>query len=65
MSTTHQGSLTALSVEELVLEAQQDNMAALEELVKRHQKGVYVMLYQLAPERNDIRDLTQDALLKM
>lgn len=58
-------SLSQLPTEDLVTLAQQDNMAALEELVKRYQKIVYVTLYQLAPERNDITDLAQEALLRM
>lgn len=66
--TTKQ-DLRALSTEELVLRAQQEQssgrMAALEELVARHQKLVYVTLYQLAPERQDITDLTQEVLLRM
>ena len=57
--------LRALSTEELVLKAQADQMSALEELVSRYQKLVYVTLYQLAPERNDINDLTQEVLLRM
>ena len=54
-----------LSTEELVLKAQSDQMSALEELVSRYQKLVYVTLYQLAPELNDITDLTQEVLLRM
>jgi len=57
--------LRALSTEELVLKAQAEQMSALEELVSRYQKLVYVTLYQLAPERNDITDLTQEVLLRM
>ncbi|MFN8614812.1 MAG: sigma-70 family RNA polymerase sigma factor [Vampirovibrionales bacterium] len=38
---------------------------ALEELVKRHQRNVYVALAHLAPERNDLADLTQEVLLRM
>jgi RNA polymerase sigma-70 factor (ECF subfamily) len=57
--------LKALSSEELVAQAQADSMAALEELVHRYQKLVFVTLYQLAPERNDITDLTQEVLLRM
>lgn len=63
-STTKE-DLRALSSEDLVAQAQADNMAALEELVHRYQKLVYVTLYQLAPERNDITDLTQEVLLRM
>jgi RNA polymerase sigma-70 factor, ECF subfamily len=54
-----------MSTEELVERAQQDDMRALEELVQRYQRSVYLTFYQLAPERNDISDLTQDALLRM
>ncbi len=58
-----------MSVEELVLLAQEGDdfkhTRALEELVKRHQKIVYVSLYQLAPERKDLQDLTQEVLLRM
>lgn len=57
--------LRALSTEELVVEAQAGSMPALEQLVSRYQKLVYVTLYQLAPERNDITDLTQEVLLRM
>ena len=54
-----------LGVDELVVRAQDDDMDALQALVERHQKLVFVTLYQLAPERNDIADLTQDVLLRM
>lgn len=57
--------LRALSTEDLVLRAQEGKMSALEELVSRYQKLVYVTLYQLAPERQDINDLTQEVLLRM
>lgn len=64
-----QTAIKALSTEELVIQAQQDDshrsMKALEELVKRQQKTVYVTLYQLAPERQDLTDLTQEVLLRM
>jgi len=55
----------ALSTEDLVLKAQEGQMSALEELVSRYQRLVYVTLYQLAPDRNDINDLTQEVLLRM
>lgn len=48
-----------------MLLAQSGQMNALEELVARHQKLVYITLYQLSPERNDIHDLTQEVLLRM
>lgn len=59
-------ALKNLPTEELVARAQtEDNMQALEELVQRYQRSVYLTLQQLAPERNDIADLTQDVLLRM
>lgn len=57
--------LRGLTTEELIGLAQSGQMSALEELVVRHQKLVYVTLYQLAPDRNDINDLTQEVLLRM
>lgn len=60
--------MAALDVEALVSLAQQTGpgrMAALEELVRRYQKTVYAALYHLAPQRTDLADLTQDALLRM
>ncbi len=58
-------ALKNMSTEELVARAQQDDMRALEELVQRYQRSVYMTFYQLAPERSDIADLTQEALLRM
>ena len=60
----------ALEVTELVVLAQNTEQRAtarraLEELVKRHQRTVYVALAHLAPERNDLADLTQEVLLRM
>lgn len=57
--------LRGLSTEELIGLAQTGQMNALEELVARHQKLVYVTLHQLAPDRNDINDMTQEVLLRM
>jgi RNA polymerase sigma-70 factor (ECF subfamily) len=57
--------LRGLSTEDLVELAQTGQMNALEELVSRYQRLVYVTLYQLAPDRNDIHDMTQEVLLRM
>jgi RNA polymerase sigma-70 factor, ECF subfamily len=57
--------LNTLTLEEIIGLAQADDMRAVEELVKRVQKNVYITLYQLAPERDDIADMSQDVLLKM
>lgn len=52
-------------LEQLIELAQQDNLDALEELVKRNQDSVYASFYYLSPDCEDILDLTQEALLKM
>jgi len=65
IKSTTKADLKALSTEDLVLEAQAGNLLALEQLVSRYQKLVYVTLFQLAPERGDINDLTQEVLLRM
>lgn len=51
--------------EELIKLAQQDDLDALEELVKRNQDSVYASFYYLSQNCEDILDLTQEALLKM
>lgn len=51
--------------EELIELARQDNLDALEELVKRNQGNVYASFYYLSGNCEDILDLTQEALLKM
>lgn len=65
LTVTQPASIKTLSLPELITRAQGDDMPAMEELIKRIQKQVYVTLYQLAPERDDIGDLTQDVLLKV
>lgn len=67
--------LDELCVEELIevaqnkegpnIEGNSRQRRALEQLVKRHQKQVYISLYHLAPERNDLMDLTQEVLMRM
>ena len=54
-----------LSRDNLILLAQQDDYHALEELIKREQKNVYASFYYLDPNRQDIPDLTQEALFRM
>ncbi len=54
-----------LSREELIILAQQDNYNALEELIRREQKNAYASFYYLDPQKEDIADLTQEALFRM
>ncbi|MDX1917814.1 MAG: sigma-70 family RNA polymerase sigma factor [Candidatus Caenarcaniphilales bacterium] len=50
---------------ELVVECQQGNRKALEVLVKRYQKIVFSILYQLAPDWEDIADLAQEIFIRV
>ena len=52
-------------INSLILAAQKTDGQALEELVKRIQKSVFTMFSYLVDKREDIADLTQDALIKM
>lgn len=54
-----------IDTEELVLKAQNDDIDALEELIKRYQNTVYATFYYLNKDSHDILDLTQEALVKM
>jgi len=50
---------------DLVLACQRREPAAFEELVKRHQRTVYALLYQLAPEWTDTADLAQEVFIRI
>ena len=50
---------------EVVESCQTGNRAAFEELVKRYQKRVFGLLYQLAPEWRDLNDLSQEAFIRV
>lgn len=45
--------------------AKNNDIAALEELIRRVQKDVFTMFTYLTQNRQDVSDLTQDALLRM
>ena len=49
----------------LIIMAQHGESKALEELVRRVQKNIFAMFSYLTDRRQDIADLTQEALLKM
>jgi RNA polymerase sigma-70 factor, ECF subfamily len=56
----------ALELDELIVKAQQPGeRLALEVLVARVQRQVFATLRQLLPERDDVSDLAQEALLRM
>lgn len=50
---------------DLVLACQRREPEAFEELVKRHQKTVYALLYQLAPDWQDTSDLAQEVFIRV
>jgi RNA polymerase sigma-70 factor (ECF subfamily) len=50
---------------DLVLACQKREPAAFEELVKRHQRTVYALLYQLAPDWHDTSDLAQECFIRV
>src|SRR5437870_2145727 len=50
---------------DLVLACQRREPAAFEELVKRHQRTVYALLYQLAPDWHDTSDLAQEVFIRI
>lgn len=49
----------------IILQAQKNDIKALEELIKRVQRHVFAMFSHLTGKREDVSDLTQEALLKM
>lgn len=50
---------------ELIPYCQSGNRIALEMLVKRYQKTVFSLLYQLAPDWKDINDLSQEVFIRV
>lgn len=51
--------------EELVILSQNNDYDALEELIRRTQKNIYSSFYYLNADRENLYDLTQEALLRM
>ena len=49
----------------LITHAQKGDIKALEELIRRVQKHIYAMFSYLTEQKDDVSDLTQEALLKM
>ena len=49
----------------LIILAQKEDSKALEELIRRVQKNIYALFSYLTDKRQDVADLTQEALLKM
>lgn len=54
-----------MTLEELVVLAQQDDFKALEELIKIEQKNIFATFAYLTKKRENVADLTQEALLRV
>ena len=54
-----------MSLEELIILSQQDDFKALEELIRREQKNIFAAFSYLTNKRENISDLTQEALLRI
>ena len=54
-----------IPLEELVILSQKSDYRALEELIKREQKNIFATFSYLTKKRENIADLTQEALLRM
>ena len=58
-------SYKKMDINALISLAQTGNIRALEELVRRVQKDIFAMFLHLTSKREEVADLTQEALLKM
>lgn len=54
-----------MKLEELIILAQQNDLKALEELLRREQKGIFATFSYLSNSRQDVADLTQEALMRV
>ncbi len=50
---------------DLVINAQRGDNIAMEELIRRHENYIYMRLYQLDPQNENIKDLMQDVMLRV
>lgn len=54
-----------MSAEELIVLSQQNDYKALEELIRREQKNVFAAFSYLCSKKENVSDLTQEALLRV
>lgn len=52
-------------ISDLVINAQRGDNLAMEELIRRHENYIYMRLYQLDPQNENIKDLMQDVMLRV
>jgi RNA polymerase sigma-70 factor (ECF subfamily) len=65
LSLLQGGSYAGRTDAELIVLCQKKDSRAFEELIKRHQRTVYALLYRLAPDWNDTSDLAQEVFIRM
>lgn len=65
LSVIQGGSYAGKTDADLILLCQKKDSRAFEELIKRHQRTVYALLYRLAPDWNDTADLAQEVFIRM
>lgn len=65
LSVIQGGSYAGKTDAELIVLCQKKDSRAFEELIKRHQRTVYALLYRLAPDWNDTADLAQEVFIRM
>lgn len=63
--TTNKPAYKKMTIEELVILSQKDDFKALEELIRREQKNVFAAFSYLSKKRENVADLTQEALLRL
>ena len=54
-----------MTLEDLILHSQQNDLKELEELIKREQKHVFASFAYLSKKTENVSDLTQEALLRV
>ena len=63
--TTNKPAYKKMTIEELVVLSQKDDFKGLEELIRREQKNVFAAFSYLSKKRENVADLTQEALLRL
>lgn len=63
--SSHKLQYRKLTLDELVVLSQQNDFKALEELIRREQRNVFATFSYLTKKREDVADLTQEALLRV
>ena len=62
---SHKNVYKSMTISELVEASQKDDFDALEELLRSEQKEIFATFMYLSSKRQDVADLTQEALLRI